>query len=616
VADPTAENTGAPAALLGLAGLALGVVLAAVVGGATGDGGLTSLPGHFNDDGVQALYLHHHTHDALAAGRLTLFDPDQLVPFGAHLIALDGGNIGEMLLSGLFRLFLPWPTWYTVAALAWIPLNLLAFLPLGRHLWPRAPGSTLAAAGAWAVLPLGLGQIAAGRLTQVVMVGVPIAVLGLLRVAEKGGRSSWILAGVGLAITGLGYWFYAAFLGLLLPLFAVHGWRQRGGKPVLADLLRAGGLALGLVAPLMALVVYERTGHGWSPTGGNTAEFTSPDFADSLRLAGEQAVHVRGWLPPILLLGAAFSLWRGRRRLLWGGAAILCTVAALGPGQLIGDTLWLLPYFPLWRWVPGVDLMAHPERWLAVGGLFWTLLAADGLARQGPWLRALTWSLPAGVVATAFFVGQAPIDRWTLRVPAVWADLAQQPVGHGVLEADALATAPGGRAGAIIALPITGSQLACAYQPFVGRPLLGGMVENIDGFLPPMWMTFINENDLLRSLFILSKGTDSRPVVYQVALDELHANGFDTVVLDRKLWDQLPQRSAVPIEKRLQDALGTPRFSDKSGAWWPLPATGQPGTPPTQTGPAVGDLGPPGPPPAGGGATRHGEPRGHKPPPD
>lgn len=582
-------------ALLGVAGLALGVALAAVVGDVRSWESLQALPGYFNDDGANAIYLHHTTHTALLAGSPIPFDANQFVPFGYRPTGASGGNMAEMALSGLFRLFLPWPTWYTVAALAWIPLNLLAFLPLGRHLWPRAPGATLAAAGAWAVMPPLLGQIAAGRLTQVVLLGVPLAVLGLLRTAEQGGLRSQVLAGVGLAITGAGYWFYAFFLGLLLPLFAAWGAARRGLRAALVDLARAGLVGLTVASPLLVLVVWGRLSQGGTMASPISSSFASPDFTDALRLSGEHVRHVRGWMPPVLLVGTLITLWRGERRLLWLGCAGLCTIFALGPGQHLGEQLWLLPYYPLWRWVPMVDSMSHPERWLAVGGLFWVILAVDGLARGPWWSRSLAWLVPVGVVLTGFSSGQAPLDRWSLRVPGVWKNVAQQPTGSALPQQSDLA--PGGRPGTVVALPLADSSLSCAYQPFVGRPLLGGMVENQHPLVPEGWVSLVNDNDLLRALYGLSAGTDLDVPVYQEDLDALRAIGVDTVLLDRNRWGRSQPRSTVPVERRLTAAFGEPSYEDRSGAWWALPTRGQPGSPPAATGPAIGDLGPPGPPP-------------------
>ncbi|MEC8425600.1 MAG: hypothetical protein VX000_17560, partial [Myxococcota bacterium] len=363
-----------------LLALALGLVGALLAAG-PGFAGLTeALPGYENDDSRNAVYLHHQVHEALMDGRLDLSDPHQFFPTGTPLLQLHGGNILEFIVSGIARSLLPWPLWLSVAALAWIPLNLMAFVPLGLRLWERR-GPALAAATAWAMLPVLTGQIAAGRLTQVALIGLPIAVLGLLDVAERGGRRAWLLAGVGMALTGMGYWFHAQFLVLLTPFFAWRAVRTRGLRPASLDLGSAAVVTLLLVSPWMLAVAWPRVMGTWTPQPPMTAEFMSPVFADALQLSGSQPRGLQGWLPGVVAVGALLGLWRGHRRALWLSCALVCTIFALGPAQDIGGTRWLLPSFPLWRWVPGFDRMLHPDRWLEVGGLFFVLLAGEGLAR-------------------------------------------------------------------------------------------------------------------------------------------------------------------------------------------------------------------------------------------
>lgn len=556
--------------LLALGGLLLGVLLAAATVGFEVSSLARELPGFDNDDYRHAVYLHDQVHRALLDGRLTLDDPDQLVPVGDHPVGRAGGNVLEMLLSGAFRLVAPWPLWLSLGALAWIPLNLLAFLPLGRRLWPGRPEVVLSAAAAWALYPPLLGQIAAGRLTQVALLGLPLAVLGLLQLVERGGGRAVLLCAAGVALTGLGYWYYAVFLAFTAPVFWAWGAWSRGGgraalRPVLLDLLRAAGASLLLVLPVLLVVLYERYGHGAGYGKPLSAEHASPDFADALRLSGEQARHVRGWLPPVLLGGAVLSLWRGRRRPLWLGALGVCLLFALGPGQHLGAHLWLLPSWPVWRFWPGMDAMNHPERWLAVGGVFLVLLAAEGLARLPRPASLLALLLPLGVLHEGHRAGQLPLGGWQLQVPAVWQDLAESEPATGTR-------------GAVVVLPIGRSQGTCAFQPFVGRPLLGGMVENQPWFLPPQWVEFVQQSPLLTSLWALGTGRDHSPVLYQADLDQLRGAGFDTVLLDQDKWSAVVEAQRVPVRQRLEALLGPAEHQDDSGAWWRLPETGgQPG---------------------------------------
>ena len=562
------------------AGLGLGLLCALVAAGADPGGLADALPGFENDDSRNAVYLHHQVHEALGAGRLDLSDPSQLFPTGTPLLQLHGGNVLEFLVSGVARALLPWPAWLSAAALAWIPLNLLAFLPLGLRVWERR-GPALAAGAAWAMGPVLIGQIGAGRLTQVALVGLPLAVLGLLDVAERGGRRAWILAGVGMALTGIGYWFHAQFMLVLAPAFAVHAVRQRGLRDAARDLSKAAALTLLLISPwLVALAAPRLLGH-WTPRPPMTAAFMSPVFADALQLAGPQPRGLEGWLPMVLGLAAGLGLWRGRRRGLWLTGALVCIGFALGPAQDIGGTRWLLPSFPMWRWVPGFDRMLHPDRWLEVGGLFVVLLAGEGLARLPGRAAWATWGLPVGVIGQQLLSGGLPLDRWQFEVPEVWEAVAARP-----------------ETGAIAVVPVLGAQRTCAWQHTHARPLLGGMLENQPGALPPAQRTFISSSPLLVDLWALGRESERVGAPWTVDLNMLREAGFDTVVLDRAAWDEGPPRRGDP-ERAISAALGAPVVSTGDGAVWLLPTTGRAGTPRDVR--TLRLEGPPGPDPKAGG---------------
>ena len=551
--------------LASVAALALGWALALlVVAGDLGQLG-TQVLGTYNDDALGAIHLHHDFHDALAEGRLDLVDPDQLVPAGSDRWLREGGNSLEMLVSRVFRALAPWPAWLNLAGLAWIPLNLLAFVPLGRHLWGRW-GPALAAGAAWAVLPPVLSQLGAMRLTQMVLVGVPIAVLGFLELAE-GRRRGWWVCGLGMALTAWGYWFYGFFLVLLAPVFAV--WILRAGRGV--ELLKAAALAMGLSLPLASRPLLAALSGAWTPSSPASAEFTSPVFADALQLAGPQSAHAVGWCPWILVLGfVATAVW-GKRRGLWACLAAVCVVMSLGPAQQVGELLWRLPSYPLWRWVPGFDRMLHPERWLHVGGLFLVVLAADGLSRWRPWA---SWVLPAGVVLQVMLTVR--LGTWAPTVPGVYAAVPSAVSG-------------------LVVVPVLESPLSCAWLPFHGKRLLGGMGENQPWFRPPAFEIFVEGNGLLMQLWRLGRGEDLRVQVYQADLDQLRDEGLDGIVLDAGAWAHAPLTGRVDARARLEEAFGQPLVDDVSGQLWTLPTRGLDGAPPS-FGP-LRNEGPPGPPP-------------------
>lgn len=536
-----------PAALALFAGIGAALAVAGPDVSALGDG----VVGYYNDDSAGAVYLHDAWHRALLEGRPVGVDPHQLVPVGTPLATLHGGNTIEMLLSGLFRVFLDFPGWYSYSALAWIPLNTLVFQPLGRHLWGRWEPA-LAAGLCWAMAPAALGELAAGRLTSVVGLGLPLAVLGLLRLAERPRPGDRWLAGAGVALTAVGYWFYGFFLAILAPLFLWRASRPR--DRVARDMAIAGAIALGLALPFALPVLWPRLTGGWTGAPPLDARLLDPVFDNALRVAGEQPRQLAGWFPWIFLPGLALTAAWGQRRALWFALAGLCVLFALGPATRLGEQTVLLPYWPLWRFVPLLDRLTHPGRWLVFGGLFLAIAATDGLARRRP---ALSLALPLLLLVQLWWRGPLPLGTWRLELPEVWAEAARRGTG------------------AVIVAPVLQAPLTCRWQPLVRRPLLGGMVEDKPWAWPPAFRAFVEGNALLMGLWAAGRGEARAIPVYQRDLDTLRAAGFDTVLLDAEAWGRTRGDASL-----LRDALGAPLWEDASGALWELPTVGAPGSPP------------------------------------
>lgn len=542
-------------AILAVAGLALVVDV-----GALDD----RVIGVAQDDKWGAMYLHEQVHRSLAAGRLPFFDDHQLFPVGAPMAAINGANVLEMLVSGLLRLAAPWPAWFNLGHLAWPPLDALAFLVLGRHLWPgdeaRSTALRVSAALTWALQPVFLGEIAAGRLTQVVLVGLPLAVVALDRAAARPlGRGELAAGAVGLALTGLGYWYYAVFLALCAPVWlgvAARSGRLRGAA---GDLARLGGLALLLVSPALLAIVHASLSTGVSPSLPAPPGGLSPRFDNALQLARPQPPQLQGgwvWaLGPALLVTLATRA--GGRWLLLAG---LTTVFALGPGQLVGDRGWLLPYWPLWKVVPTLDRLTHPSRWLDFGLLFVVVAAFAGLARSAAG-RRLAPLVPLGLAAQ--LAARGPMPTFSLPTPALWAEVAR---GEG----------------ALLVLPLMHAGESCRWQARHGRPVAGGMVEGLPWAWPAAFRTWFEANPLLLQLYGLADRRVTALDVRQGDIDALRADGFTQVVLDASAWRRWGRSGEADARRVLEAAFGPPRHQDQDGALWDLPLRAPPGraTPP------------------------------------
>ena len=534
-----------------LAALAVGLLGVVVVVGPDPTWTLQELPGYDNTDQWGAIYLHHHHHARVLAGAWPGVDPNQMVPEGLPLAALNGGNTMEMWISLAIRAVLSWPAWFSWAHLVWIPILVLSFQPLGWALWERR-GASLAAGLAWALWPFHLGEMSAGRLTQLALVGAPLAVTGLLALGD--GR--WRRGAVGLALTALGYWFYGLFMAMLVPVFAL--WARFGAgrstRAVMLDLSRMGVAALVLVSPWLCMALWPRLSGAWVPDPGGGPGGASAVFDMALKLEGTQPRSARGWFPGIFALGALVTMRWGRRRLLWSSLAGIAVLFALGPATHFRGMDWHLPYEVLWGVVPMLSRLNHPVRWLGVAGLFVVVLAADGLARRRP---GLTWLLPVGVAAHLWWTGRAPLEHHVEQVPEHWARL------------DNIAAE-----GGVIVVPIGRSAESIRAVHLHGRPLLGGMVEGLVWARPPAWSRRIESNSALAQLALVSTGQVDRITWVDSDVQAVRDLGFRTIVADLDLVGRVPGGRPEHVRSVLTEALGRPLYSDSHALVWHFPTSG------------------------------------------
>lgn len=567
---------------------AAGAVAAFFLGQSAVSGAGAPVLGTAQADKFGAIYLHDALHRALAAGRFPLVDAEQLWPVGAPLAAMNGDNVLEMFVSGLLRLGAPWPLWFNLAHLVWVPLLAVAFLPLGRRLWPghdvAAVVLRVAAGLTWALSPVFLGEIVAGRLTQVVLVGLPLALAQLHAATEADlDRRGRVLGAVGVALVGLGYWFYAVFLGLLAPVFLVAGvWAGRG-RATLRELLWIGGGAAVLVSPALLGIAYSSLSLGVSPEVPAPPGGLSPVFDNALQLARAQPAQLQGWFPwalaPGLVLGFGLAARGLRRRggagapagasgggpapgaavpaLRWFALAALALLFALGPGQVFGGRVWLLPYWPLWKLVPSLGRLTHPSRWADFGMIFLVVASFGGLAwsRSGRWLAPL---VPAALLAQLFLQGAAPLPTYSPPAAPLYEAAAATP-------------------GALIVLPVMHAPDTIRFTPIHRRPVIGGMAEGLPWAWPPAFRSGFEGNPLLLQLLALGDGKLATLDLRQGDVDDLRAAGFTQVLYDAGAWQQWRHRADPGALTALTAAFGAPRFQNADGALWDLPTSAPPG---------------------------------------
>jgi hypothetical protein len=382
----------------------------------------------------------------------------------------------------------------------------------------------------------------------------------------------------------LSYWFYAAMAVLCLPLFLIAH-RQRG-QALLKELLLAAAIAAAITSPWwisLALV-----GLPSPQAGGLDAAQLSPLFADVLALNGAWPTHLRGWLPAILVPGLIWTLaTRARQQLPWIAMLLLCWVMAMGPAQELGERVWRLPAYPLWRWVPGFDAFHHPDRWLHVAGLPLVVLAFDAAARtkKSALSLALSALAPVALIVQAFVMGWLPLGTWS-----------PTPPPHGQAQDARPET------GAILVVPVLQSPLTSAWQHHHQRPLMGGVFEAQPWFIDPAHLDAMGRSPLVVSLW-KQRGQNAPAVTFNQG-DQAYfeQNHIDTVVLDEAAWRKAHGHPSTATRRSITQALGQPKHQDASGAIWVLPPAAAQGAL-LENAVDLRISGPPGPPPGTGAAS-------------
>lgn len=548
----------------------------------------TQIIGIPNDDAFQAIYLHHLVHDSLMNGRWDFFDPNRYYPVGYHRGASDGGNSLEMFVSGILRIFLPWPQWYGWSFFVWIPLNFLSFIPLGRYLW-KSSIVALIVASCWSVAPFTLDFIAFGRLTQGVQFAIPFAILALLKLFEKRNRFSAIFLGIAMGACAWSYWYFAIFLSIFSFWFLIWGMPKRQLRTLCFDIALASIVFVLSCVPLL-LVMYAPTLQGGEqPAAPMSALAVSPIFPDAVRFDGSGSDLWSMCMPSIWIL-AVFGWIGGKRRLLWGGCLILSILFSLGPAMFANEMVWFLPYYPMWKGFPLLDRMLHPERWMLIGVVFVHILAGEGLRFlcllfPRKWLYPLIVSIPFWGVLHMKANNQWPTSSWKFQLPPLWQEVAKHK-------------------GAIIVVPVMKSSQTCQYQPFHGNPTLGGLQENQPWTYPSSFLSFVEGNGLIMSLFSLTESNITSFGIYERDVRELQKYGFGYIVFDNQAWEIMKAKNKSSSVTQhplsvLMKSLGEPIYENSSGdAIWNIPRTGISGISP-YSGRSIRSIGPADPIPEG-----------------
>ena len=442
--------------------------------------------------------------EQVLAGKQSLGHSDRLFfPWGKDIYLHTGGNLLDAALiqplRWLFGPVLSYNLWIVLVFLtnAWGATRVAAALGVpAAQRWPAMVLVTLS--------PFVLQEVEQGRPTQAMLLFPALTLASLLDL------SRWrdaVIAGLGLALSALTYW----YAGLVLAALAVPLGLLRAislGPVGLLRLVLAGGLALGLCLPvafpmLQALEIGEVPGllamDGTGPLAPLAFRTEEGDaegvFVLSLSGIGGSLFDVptlsfRATSPLILPAQAAVVLvtlllgrWRGLGWLL-GGLLI-----ATGPAWVIGSEI--LPNPVYLAVMSATDILRR--WWWPARAVFVPTLVIAGLGAVA-WAFRPTWAqgrLVSVLLGLGLVGSMLPSLHRASLIPFARWDGAGSPV------LDCLARAP---EGGLIDLPLVGGQENLYFQTLHQQPLLGGMLMKKPTFGPPELQALRSDNRFLAAL--------------------------------------------------------------------------------------------------------------------
>lgn len=527
---------------------------------------------------------------ALVDGDSLLWTDRFFYPIGKDIYEHTGANVLDAVAAQPFRWLLGPVAGYNAFVLVMLALSGLSIYRLSLAVTGDTTASSAAGVLA-ACSPFVLQELVEGRAMQSILIFPALTLLMAWRCGVQHGWRWSLLGGIFLALCGYQYWYYALFGGLIvLALAAVRIARpipEAGSRfQIFTRYGLMGAVALVLCAPAAWPLAARMQAGGAVPGAMDTATWGLTTVS-TLTASGEEA-GLFLWQPlrgtfgyytlledgagqigerqsgttiveSLVILIGAMLLPRGRR-----GAVMAMVVAgallATGPVLMLGDGYIGNPvYIALTNAVGVMRRLWWPGRAYAFMVLLYGIGAAvilSRLARHGPWTQRGGALLLAAATLHGLSGRQLlPFPTWDATIPAGFRCLAD------------------GGEGGVLHLPFNWTQGHLYYQTAHGRPMLGGMRDEQDMFVPEEWREFRDGNTAVSSLIRASDSPGPRLHWRDEDLDALEDLGFEFVALRLDAFEpESPDLSdLVRISTRNQrrrlrmalgEAFGVPVYAD------------------------------------------------------
>jgi hypothetical protein len=473
-----------------------------------------------------------------------LFDSNSFHPYARSLAFADHLTPEALMVAPIL-----WATGnpvlgFNAAVVAGLALSALAMFALVRRVTGRADAAFLAG------LAYAFTSFTRHELPRVHVLHVewwPLALLFLLRFADRGRRRDAALFGGALALQALSGTYYLAYSLLFLPLWLAGAYLGCRRLPSRREALILGAALLGaalMVLPFVVPYLAQFRAMGIEKElvdGADLLAYVDPEPGNVLWRSDLEAPrelpHFVGFVAGACALAGALRLLRRGfsgegHALAWIALAsgLVALLLSLGPTMRVAGAPWATgPYAWLHRLVPPARGMASPER---VG----VLVTLGTAALVGLGIASLLTRLPAAARAavTCALAVVLPLEHWTpSRRPAHVPAGSQVPGVYAALREGS---------GAVVELPLypdPARKLWAAYPYFSTRhwrPVPIGRTS----FYPPA-------HDLLA--WSLREFPDERSLAI---LDRL---GVHTIVVHPHVWTADERRvrmAAVEAEPRLR----------------------------------------------------------------